>query len=55
MMNEAWCTYIRVPPDGLDGVIIEMAGVTGESRANRVCVLETLKKLFGEWKLATLP
>lgn len=48
-------TYIRVSPDLLDGLIVEVTGVTGEETTNLVGVLQAAKDLIGEGELATLP
>lgn len=48
-------TYIRVPADLLDGGIIEVTGVTEEASSDGVSVLQTIKDLAGEGRLATLP
>lgn len=48
-------TYIRVPADLLDGRIIEVTGVTEEASSDGIGVLQTIKDLGGEGRLATLP
>lgn len=48
-------TYIRVPADLLDGGIVEVTGVAEEASTNRVGVLQTIKDLSSEGRLATLP
>lgn len=47
--------YIRVPADLLDGGLIKVTGVAQEASTDRVGVLQTIKDLAGEGRLATLP
>lgn len=47
-------TYIRVPPDLLDGLVIKMAGVPEEILANLVCMLQTVKHVVDQRHLAAL-
>lgn len=44
-----------MPADLLDGSIIEVTSVTEEAGANRVGVLQTIKDLRSEGRLAALP
>lgn len=44
-----------MPADLLDGSIIEVTSVTEEAGANRVGVLQTIKDLRSEARLAALP
>lgn len=47
-------TYVRVPPDLLDGGIIEVTGVAQEVLANLVCVLQAVEDIVNHGLLATL-
>lgn len=48
-------TYVGVVPDGLNSVIVEVSGITGECTADAVLVLQTLKDRVNKRELATLP
>lgn len=47
-------THIRVPPDLLERLVIEVAGVAGQATDDVVCVLETLEDVGGDGELGTL-
>lgn len=47
-------THIRVPPNGLDGLIIEVARVAHQASGNLVCVLETLEQVGCDGELGAL-
>lgn len=48
-------TYIRMPANFFDGSLVKVAGVAQEASANRIGVLQAIKDLAGEGRLATLP
>lgn len=47
-------THIWVPPDLLEGLVVEVAGVTDQAADDVICVLEALKGFRGHGKLGAL-
>jgi hypothetical protein len=47
-------TYIWVPSDGLDGLVVEVTRVTEHATDDVVCVLETIKDLGCHGELRSL-
>lgn len=55
-MEGGWgVTHIRVSPDLLNGLVIEVAGVAQEASDDVVGVLETLEDVGGQRELGALP
>lgn len=47
-------TYIRMPADGLDGLLVEVARVAEDAASDVVRVLETLKDVGSDRELGAL-
>ena len=54
MRRRACVTYVRMPPDLLDGLLIEMPGVAQEALADLVCVLQPVEDIVNQQLLAAL-